>query len=141
MSPRAAIITFIVLSAGFQFGGNFASGAYTGLMPDLVPKAHQGTASGILGVSLSIGDLIGSLGTGFLLKYVTNPVYTIIVAYAFLLCTFLLFSWPTIFLLKEKPLVQVAPRLEDEEEEEELIIILVVKRSLKYGDLLARITR
>jgi MFS family permease len=52
-----------------QTASNTAQGPYQGLMPDVVPPAQRGTASGYYGVSNVIGLLLGTVGAGFILAH------------------------------------------------------------------------
>ena len=53
---------FLPLVAGYvllQLASNTAQGPYQGLLPDLVPEAQKGTASGYYGASNLVGTLLG----------------------------------------------------------------------------------
>ncbi len=50
-----------------QTSSNTAQGPYQGLMPDVVPEAQRGTASGYFGVANVIGLLAGTVGAGAIL--------------------------------------------------------------------------
>jgi MFS family permease len=52
-----------------QTASNTAQGPYQGLMPDVVPEAQHGTASGYYGVSNAVGLLAGTIGAGFILAH------------------------------------------------------------------------
>ena len=58
------ILAFLVL---LQFSSNFAQGPFQGYVPDLVPAQQVGTASGLMGVMLVMGQIAGvgvaTLGT------------------------------------------------------------------------------
>ena len=50
------MFAFILL---LQFSSNFAQGPFQGYVPDLVPKQQVGLASGLMGVNIVIGQVIG----------------------------------------------------------------------------------
>ncbi len=52
-----------------QAASNTAQGPYQGLMPDVVPEAQRGTASGYFGVANVVGLLAGTLGSGYMLAH------------------------------------------------------------------------
>eukprot|EP01132_Coremiostelium_polycephalum_P005913 gene5913-7362_t len=58
---------FIVILLGYQFGQGIAGGAFSGIIPDIVHPSQAGVASGWLGVTWSIGTLIGTLAAGNLI--------------------------------------------------------------------------
>eukprot|EP01111_Echinosteliopsis_oligospora_P013368 TRINITY_DN4780_c0_g1_i2.p1 TRINITY_DN4780_c0_g1~~TRINITY_DN4780_c0_g1_i2.p1 ORF type:complete len:308 (+),score=48.72 TRINITY_DN4780_c0_g1_i2:87-1010(+) len=93
-----SVYALMILIMGFQFGMQWAGGPYAGLMPDLVPRTKYGIASGWLGLAVAVGDLIGALGAGFLIRH-DNFWYV----YAFLTALFIVFSLPTIFGITEIP--------------------------------------
>ena len=51
------MFAFILL---LQFSSNFAQGPFQGYVPDLVPKQQVGLASGLMGVNIVIGQVIGT---------------------------------------------------------------------------------
>jgi MFS family permease len=55
--------TFVVLIAFYfliQVSSNFAQGPFQGYVPDLVPARQVGTASGLMGLMIVIGAIVGS---------------------------------------------------------------------------------
>ncbi len=50
------ILAFLVL---LQFSSNFAQGPFQGYVPDLVPARQVGTASGLMGVMIVMGQIAG----------------------------------------------------------------------------------
>ena len=58
------IAWFAVGIVGLQLFNNFAQGAYQGLIPDLVPYAQRGTASGYMAFYNQLGVIIGGLVGG-----------------------------------------------------------------------------
>jgi MFS family permease len=52
-----------------QTASNTAQGPYQGLLPDVVPDAQRGTASGYYGASNAIGLIAGSVGAGYILAH------------------------------------------------------------------------
>lgn len=51
-----------------QVGNNIASGAFMGVIPDVVPEAERGKASGYMALMTQFGTLLGAVGAGMLLK-------------------------------------------------------------------------
>ncbi|MEI7984448.1 MAG: MFS transporter [Armatimonadota bacterium] len=47
-----------------QIGNNIASGAYMGVIPDVVPKIEHGKASGFMALMSQLGTLFGAIGIG-----------------------------------------------------------------------------
>ncbi|EGG21833.1 hypothetical protein DFA_01719 [Cavenderia fasciculata] len=45
------------------------TGAYTGLLPDKVPKSKTGAASGYMAFSNALGNLLGIVGSGVIISY------------------------------------------------------------------------
>jgi MFS family permease len=52
-----------------QTASNTAQGPYQGLLPDVVPVAQRGNASGYYGVSNVLGLLLGTVGAGYILAH------------------------------------------------------------------------
>lgn len=60
----AASQTYLALIALYillQFSSNLAQGPFQGYMPDLVPAAQVGTASGFIGLMIVVGQILGTL--------------------------------------------------------------------------------
>ncbi len=51
-----------------QFGSNVATAAYSGAIPDLVPTAQRGVASGWMAAMTQTGTILGALGSGILVE-------------------------------------------------------------------------
>ena len=54
--------TFVALAAFYfliQFSSNFAQGPFQGYVPDLVPAKQVGTASGLMGLMIVLGSIVG----------------------------------------------------------------------------------
>ncbi|MEO6349924.1 MAG: MFS transporter [Candidatus Limnocylindrales bacterium] len=51
-----AILAFVIL---LQCSSNFAQGPFQGYVPDLVPQKQVGTASGLIGVMIILGQIVG----------------------------------------------------------------------------------
>lgn len=51
-----------------QVGNNIATGGYSGIIPDLVPREQRGKASGFMAIMTAIGTLCGAALAGFILK-------------------------------------------------------------------------
>jgi MFS family permease len=80
-----------------QTASNTAQGPYQALMPDVVPPAQRGTASGYYGVSNVIGLLAGTIGAGFILMH-TGRVVAILSICGLLVATML----PTVLLIPDR---------------------------------------
>jgi MFS family permease len=52
-----------------QFASNTAQAPYQGLLPDVVPEAQRGEASGYYGVANLVGIATGTIGAGLLLSH------------------------------------------------------------------------
>jgi MFS family permease len=50
------ILAFVIL---LQVSSNFAQGPFQGYVPDLVPEKQVGTASGLMGVMIIVGQIVG----------------------------------------------------------------------------------
>ena len=50
-----------------QIGNNIASGAYMGVIPDVVPRSEHGKASGFMALMSQLGTLFGAIGVGMLI--------------------------------------------------------------------------
>jgi MFS family permease len=51
-----SILAFVIL---LQVSSNFAQGPFQGYVPDLVPQKQVGTASGLMGVMIILGQVVG----------------------------------------------------------------------------------
>jgi MFS family permease len=80
-----------------QTASNTAQGPYQGLMPDVVPVAQRGTASGYYGVSNVLGLLAGTIGAGYILAH-GGRVAAILSICGLLLVTML----PTVLLIPDR---------------------------------------
>jgi MFS family permease len=88
-----------------QVGSNVALGAYSGVIPDLVPKDQVGKASGMLAMMSQLGTLTGALVTGMVLHASVLCLYVM----AGVVAIFALFTWAT---LDETPLTEELPKLD-----------------------------
>lgn len=90
-----------------QFGNNVATGAYSGVIPDLVPEDQRGTASGFMAIMTQLGTLSGVVIVGALLG--GAPVT---LQYLVLIGVTTAVAMITLVGLKETPLPYAPPRLE-----------------------------
>ena len=58
------LLSFFVV----QIGNNIASGAFMGVIPDVVPEQERGKASGYMALMTQFGTLLGAVGAGMILK-------------------------------------------------------------------------
>ena len=80
-----------------QTASNTAQGPYQGLMPDVVPEAQRGTASGYFGVANVVGVLAGTVGAGLILAHVGRTAAILSIC-ALLVLTML----PTVLLIPDR---------------------------------------
>ncbi len=98
-----SIWLFLFCLMGIQLGNNWSGGPYAGLIPDVVPEAQRGEASGWLALMTAIGFLFGAVIAG---KLATEGNYMPIAALcAAVLAVFLVVTLVTV---KEEPLA-IAP--------------------------------
>jgi MFS family permease len=81
-----------------QMAENIATGAYFGLLPDLVPTEKTGLASGLLSLGQFIGSLLGFVSTGYLASTGNTDLTILTEAVVILAAMFI-----TVVMIKEKP--------------------------------------
>lgn len=89
-----------------QLGNNVATGAYQGVIPDVVLPEQRGVASGWMGMMTQFGSAIGAVIVGFVLKADILKSYVLIMV--FMVGCLL---WTAIG-LKEEPLKEKPPRMD-----------------------------
>lgn len=62
-----SLAAYFLSYAVVQIGNNIASGAYMGVIPDVVPKVEHGKASGFMALMSQLGTLFGALLVGRLI--------------------------------------------------------------------------
>jgi Na+/melibiose symporter-like transporter len=98
-----SLALFVLLYLGVQLGSNWAAGPYAALIPDLVPPAERGAASGWMALMSTLGTLAGALVAGQLARPgAYGSTYAIIVAV--LLVTLAI----TLVGVRERPLAAAA---------------------------------
>lgn len=74
----------ILATIGVQLTNNLATAPYSALIPDVVPRAQSGSASGWMGLMMMLGNFVGGL-TGIILKHVgIHGAYLIVAGILFL---------------------------------------------------------
>jgi Na+/melibiose symporter-like transporter len=68
MGAGAPLAWFMLAYLGVQFGSNLAGGPYAALIPDLVPEAQRGAASGWMALMSTLGMLGGVVLAGQLAR-------------------------------------------------------------------------
>ena len=75
------IWTFLLVYLGIQLANNWSGGPYAGLIPDVVPAAERGVASGWLAFMTAAGTLLGAIAAGQLIRGPDYwPIYAAIAA-------------------------------------------------------------
>ena len=82
-----------------QFGNGVMTAAYSGVIPDMVPEAQRGEASGYMAMMSQMGTILGAIGAGQLLDrgYIG-------LSYALIAAVMLFFMAVTLVGVKEHPL-------------------------------------
>ena len=89
-----------------QFGNNTAGAAYSGIIPDLVPPAQHGQASGYMATMTQAGTILGAVGGGLLIQRgFFGPAYAVIAL------VMLVFTLQTLVNVREMPLIIPPPPL------------------------------
>ncbi|HPL29743.1 MAG TPA: MFS transporter, partial [Anaerolineae bacterium] len=89
---------------GLQVASNVAHGPYQGLIPDRVPPARWGQASGVKQLAEIVGIIVTSLAAGYLLSR-GEVLLTILSIMGVLLVTLAITAWG----VKEEPLQRAEP--------------------------------
>jgi len=94
---------FLLCYLGVQIGTNWCGGPYAGLIPDVVPTAQRGAASGWLALMNALGTLTGAIAAGALVRNERySPIYLTIVA------AVIVFLSLTLWGVHERPAPRVA---------------------------------
>jgi MFS family permease len=88
--------------AGFvivQIGNNIATGAYQGVIPDVVSPAQRGVASGYMGLMTQLGSTVGAVTASLIFAGKYSMTYATIAV------TLIVFTLINVWGLREKPLM------------------------------------
>jgi MFS family permease len=117
-----ALIFYFLL----QTASNTAQGPYQGLMPDVVPQAQRGTASGYFGVANAVGLLAGTVGAGFILRHAGRTAAILSI------CTLLVLTMlPTVLMIPDR-----AERTAGQFKNVRQAIVTTFSRPLRYPSFL-----
>jgi MFS family permease len=96
---RLNLVLYILGYLVVQFGNNTAGAAYAGVIPDMVPPAQHGEASGYMATMTQAGMILGAfIGGKFMEKGQSTEAYLIIA------CILIVFVVLTVVTMHEKPL-------------------------------------
>ena len=109
-----------------QTASNTAQGPYQGLMPDVVPQAQRGTASGYFGVANVVGLLAGTVGAGLILAHAGRTAALLSIC-GLLVLTML----PTVLLIPDR-----AEPASDQFKNARQAIVTTFARPLRYPSFL-----
>lgn len=65
---RGSVALYLLGYAVVQLGSNFATSAYAGVIPDIVPREQRGIASGWMAAMTQTGNILGAIGGGMLIQ-------------------------------------------------------------------------
>ncbi len=82
-----------------QVGNNIATAAYSGIIPDIVPEAQKGEASGWMAMMSQLGTIAGAGVSGILMRYGDPGACFLFIGFSMAF-----FLWITLAGTKEKPL-------------------------------------
>jgi MFS family permease len=99
-----SLIAYFCSYAVVQIGNNIASGAYMGVIPDVVPKDEHGKASGFMALMSQLGTLLGAIGVGLLI-----PSSMVMVRYSLIGLIMVIFGFLSYRGIKENQLVKAEP--------------------------------
>lgn len=101
-NPWIYLVAYFIL----QIGANTAMGAYSGIIPDLVPHNQRGTASGYMAVMSQVGTLAGIIAAAFIPR--SNDYFFVYLVLSMMLILGLIV---TVAYVRETPLAEKPPRL------------------------------
>jgi MFS family permease len=104
-TPLVLAIAYMVVQLSF----NLAGGAYAAVIPDVVPPADRGRASGMLGMMNVVGSVIGLAGVIGSLKLLGENRTGVVVGYGFLIAILLVTTVITVVAVKEPPAPAARP--------------------------------
>lgn len=87
-----------------QVGNNIATGAYSGLIPDVVPATQRGLASGWMAAMSQLGTVVGLLSAGYLLSTGQATASFIVMS-----ASMVVFCLITVVGVREQPRTDVPP--------------------------------
>ncbi|HEV2141405.1 MAG TPA: MFS transporter [Candidatus Dormibacteraeota bacterium] len=96
-TPLVLAIAYMVVQLSF----NLAGGAYAAVIPDVVPAADRGRASGMLGMMNVVGSVVGLAGVIGALKYFGEGRDGLIVGYGIVMALLLITTIITVIAVKE----------------------------------------
>lgn len=88
-------------------GNNIATGSYSGIIPDVVPDAQHGEASGWMGAMSQSGTIVGVIVSGLLMRG-----GHVAAGYAFMAVALVLLLLVTVTGVRERPLTAPPPPLD-----------------------------
>jgi len=105
-TPLILAVAYMVVQLSF----NLAGGAYAAVIPDVVPAADRGRASGMLGMMNVVGSVVGLAGVIAALKVLGENRIGIGVGYGFLIAILLVTTAVTVVAVKEPPAPATRPK-------------------------------
>ena len=97
-----SVVAYLFSYAVVQIGNNIASGAYMGVIPDVVPESEHGKASGFMALMSQLGTLIGMIAIGMII-----PSSAELLRYGFIAAVIGVFAYMSYAGIKETALKRV----------------------------------
>jgi len=104
-TPLVLAIAYMVVQLSF----NLAGGAYAAVIPDVVPPADRGRASGMLGMMNVVGSVVGLAGVIGALMLLGENRTGVVVGYGFVIGILLLTTVITVIAVHEPPAPAARP--------------------------------
>jgi len=100
-AAQRSLLLYVLGYCVVQFGNNSAGAAYAGIIPDMVPVAQHGEASGYMAMMTQAGTIVGALGSGILLG--SGHAF---LAYSIIAAILVAFVVLTVITVREVPMIE-----------------------------------
>ena len=98
-SPLTLAFAYMLVQLSF----NLAGGAYAAVIPDVVPAADRGRASGLLGMMNALGAVVGLAAVTATLAVFHETTTGLVIGYAAVACVLLITTTISVLAIRETP--------------------------------------